>query len=222
MVKHKIQIEHASKTMKKVNILNDITMTMEFGKIYGLFGRNGSGKTMLLRLIAGLIHPSSGQVIIDGKILHKEMDFPESIGVLIETPDFWKGYTGKKVLKTLASIKNQISDDEIDNTMRSVGLDPEDGRTVRKYSLGMKQRLGIAQAIMEKPDILLLDEPTNALDKNGVIQMREMMREEAKRGAIVVIASHNEQDLKHCDCYFEIEEGTVRECGKEGINEEFL
>lgn len=222
MVKHKIQIEHASKTMKKVNILNDITMTMESGKIYGLFGRNGSGKTMLLRLIAGLIHPSSGQVIIDGKILHKEMDFPESIGVLIETPDFWKGYTGKKVLKTLASIKNQISDDEIENTMHRVGLDPEDGRTVRKYSLGMKQRLGIAQAIMEKPDILLLDEPTNALDKNGVIQMREMMREEAKRGAIVVIASHNAQDLKHCDCYFEIEEGTVRKCGKEGIDEEFL
>lgn len=197
-------------------------MTMESGKIYGLFGRNGSGKTMLLRLIAGLIHPSSGQVIIDGKILHKEMDFPESIGVLIETPDFWKGYTGKKVLKTLASIKNQISDDEIENTMRRVGLDPEDGRTVRKYSLGMKQRLGIAQAIMEKPDILLLDEPTNALDKNGVIQMREMMREEAKRGAIVVIASHNAQDLKHCDCYFEIEEGTVRECGKGGIDEEFF
>lgn len=221
MEKHKIELEHVSKTIKKNRILNDVVMTLESGKIYGLFGRNGSGKTMLLRMIAGLMHPSSGRVVIDGKILHKDMDFPDSIGVLIETPDFWKGYTGKKVLKTLASIKNQLTDEEIENALRRVGLDPQDKRTVRKYSLGMKQRLGIAQAIMEKPAILLLDEPTNALDKNGIRQIHEILKEEAQRGAVVVIASHNLQDLKHCEFYYEIDAGTVKECGREGIYEEF-
>lgn len=221
MAEHKIEIDHVSKIMKKNRILNDITVTIESGKIYGLFGRNGSGKTMLLRMIAGLIHPTSGQVKIDGKILHKEMDFPESIGVLIETPDFWKGYTGKKGFENSGFHKNQITEQEIDGALRRVGLDPEDKRTIRKYSLGMKQRLGIAQAIMETPDILLLDEPTNALDKSGVMQIREMLREEAERGAIIVIASHNPQDLKYCDHYLEIEEGTVRECGKEVMYEEF-
>lgn len=143
--------------------------------------------------------------------MHQDMDFPESIGVLIETPNFWKNYTGVKVLKTLASIKNVIGQREIEEILQKVGLDPKDSRTVRKYSLGMKQRLGIAQALMEQPDILLLDEPTNAIDKMGVQVVEDLFRKEANRGAVVIIASHNLQDLEHCDQLLEMDQGRI--CG---------
>lgn len=166
---------------------------------------------MLLRAIAGLIRPTRGEIKIGEKILHQDMDFPESIGVLIETPNFWKNYTGVKVLKTLASIKNVIGQREIEEILQKVGLDPKDSRTVRKYSLGMKQRLGIAQALMEQPDILLLDEPTNAIDKMGVQVVEDLFRKEANRGAVVIIASHNLQDLEHCDQLLEMDQGRI--CG---------
>lgn len=209
MKQNVIRLKNISKEIKGTMVLSDINFVFEPEKIYGLHGRNGSGKTMLLRMISGLIRPTAGQVEIGGKILHKDIDFPESIGVMIETQDFWKNYTGIKVLKTLASIKRQITEEQMAKTLERIGLDPEDKRTIRKYSLGMRQRLGIAQAIMEKPDILLLDEPTNALDKEGVSLVNRLLKEEAARGAIVIIASHNLQDLEQCDQLIEMDNGSI-------------
>lgn len=206
---NEIIISGISKTIKGTEILKNIDLKLQGGKIYGLYGSNGSGKTMLLRAIAGLIRIDSGSIIINGKQLHKETDFPESIGVVIENPQFWDGYTGFKNLKMLASIKKKINNDAIRNTLERVGLDPSDKRTVKKYSLGMKQKLGIAQAIMESPDIILLDEPTNALDKKSTENIRSIIAEEAARGAIVVVASHVEADLDICDIRYEMIDGEI-------------
>lgn len=202
-------ISGISKTIKGTEILKNIDLKLRGGKIYGLYGSNGSGKTMLLRAVAGLIRIDSGSIIINGKQLHKETDFPESIGVVIENPQFWDGYTGFENLKMLASIKKQINDEAIRATLEKVGLDPGDKKTVKKYSLGMKQKLGIAQAIMESPDIILLDEPTNALDKKSTENIRGIIAEEAARGAIVVIASHVEADLDICDIRYEMSDGEI-------------
>lgn len=206
---NEIIISGISKTIKGTEILKNIDLKLRGGKIYGLYGSNGSGKTMLLRAVAGLIRIDSGSIIINGKQLHKETDFPESIGVVIENPQFWDGYTGFENLKMLASIKKQINDEAIRATLEKVGLDPGDKKTVKKYSLGMKQKLGIAQAIMESPDIILLDEPTNALDKKSTENIRGIIAEEAARGAIVVIASHVEEDLDICDIRYEMVEGKI-------------
>lgn len=206
---NEIIISGISKTIKGTEILKNIDLKLRGGKIYGLYGSNGSGKTMLLRAVAGLIRIDSGSIIINGKQLHKETDFPESIGVVIENPQFWDGYTGFENLKMLASIKKQINDEAIKDTLERVGLDPGDKKTVKKYSLGMKQKLGIAQAIMESPDIILLDEPTNALDKKSTENIRGIIAEEAARGAIVVIASHVEEDLDICDIRYEMVEGKI-------------
>ena len=205
----KVSLKNVYKDIKGVSILNDINLTFEKGTIYGLYGHNGSGKTMLLRMIAGLIKPTRGEVFIDEKRLHCDMDFPGSIGVVIETPEFWSNYTGKEVLKTLAEIKGIIGDEEIIQALQRVGLDPKDKRVIKKYSLGMKQRLGIAQAIMERPDILLLDEPTNALDQSGIELARGIIREERDRGALVVIASHNATDLEECQIKIEMSDGNI-------------
>ena len=207
----KIRFEHVTKQIKGITVLADISLTLEGGLVYGLFGGNGSGKTMFLRAIAGLIRPTQGYVMIDEQQLHKDMRFPESIGVLIETPDFWKNYTGREVLIYLSEIKKQISHNDVDTALKRVGLNPSDTRTIRKYSLGMKQRLGIAQAIMEDPDILLLDEPSNALDRAGKEMLMQIIREEAEKGHIVVLASHNDSDLKICDTIIEIADGKVEE-----------
>lgn len=206
---YSIVLENVEKKIKGVQILNNIDLSFEPGKIYGLHGRNGSGKTMLLRMIAGLIRPTKGRVLINNKVLHKDIDFPESIGVVIEEPDFWSNYTGVQALKTLADIKKKISIDEIHEAISRVGLEPKDKRTTRKYSLGMIQRLGIAQAIMEKPDILLLDEPTNGLDKSGVVIVEDIIKEEAKRGATVILASHIINDLNLCHKLIELDNGGV-------------
>lgn len=206
---NEIIISGISKTIKGTEILKNIDLKLRGGKIYGLYGSNGSGKTMLLRAVAGLIRIDSGSIIINGKQLHKETDFPESIGVVIENPQFWDGYTGFETLKMLASIKKQINDEAIRATLEKVGLDPGDKKTVKKYSLGMKQKLVIAQAIMESPDIILLDEPTNALDKKSTENIRGIIAEEAARGAIVVIASHVEADLDICDIRYEMSDGEI-------------
>lgn len=206
---NEIIISGISKTIKGTEILKNIDLKLRGGKIYGLYGSNGSGKTMLLRAVAGLIRIDNGSIIINGKQLHKETDFPESIGVVIENPQFWDGYTGFENLKMLASIKKQINDEAIRATLEKVGLDPGDKKTVKKYSLGMKQKLGIAQAIMESPDIILLDEPTNALDKKSTENIRGIIAEEAARGAIVVIASHVEADLDICDIRYEMSDGEI-------------
>ncbi|MDR2834194.1 MAG: ABC transporter ATP-binding protein [Streptococcaceae bacterium] len=210
----KIEVRNVSKTIQGQKVLSQINLILEGGNVYGVHGYNGSGKTMLFRMISGLIKPTEGTVLIDGEQLHKDIDFPRSIGVLIENPSFWENYTGKEVLKTLAKIQNKVGDKEISEAMNRVGLNPDDSRVVKKYSLGMRQKLGIAQAIMEKPDILILDEPTNALDEGSVKLVHEIIREEKARGSIVVICSHNKADIEDLSDYkIKMESGKIIERG---------
>lgn len=206
----KIKITHLSKNIKKAVILDDVNMELESGRIYGLKGKNGSGKTMLMRAICGLITPTNGTVEIDGKILGKDISFPESIGVLIENPSFISNYTGMKNLQVLASIQKRIGDEEIRNTLELVGLDPNDKRTFKKYSLGMKQRLGIAEAIMERPDIVILDEPINALDETGAAMIREILHNLRNEGKLIILACHDTEELNFlADEIYEIAEGKI-------------
>lgn len=210
-----VEVINVSKTIGNIKILDNINFNLEKGKIYGFFGRNGSGKTMLFRAICGLIKPTLGEIKINGKTLHRDISFPESVGVIIESPGFWNHYTGFENLKMLASIKQLITDAEIKQALVKVGLDPEDKRTFKKYSLGMKQRLAIAQAIMEQPDLLVLDEPTNALDEEGVELTRKILLEEKNRGATILIASHNKADIEILsDLKFRISDGMLAEFQK--------
>lgn len=190
-----IELKNVSKTIRGKIILDSVNLTLESGKVYGFKGKNGSGKTMLMRAICGLIK-TKGVIDIDGKVIGKDISFPESLGVLIENPSFINSYTGYKNLQMLASIQNKIGKEEIRQTLEKVGLDPDDSRTYRKYSLGMKQRLGIAAAIMEKPDLIILDEPINALDESGAERIREILHEAKERGALVIIACHDSEELK--------------------------
>ena len=207
-----VKIENMTKIIKGKTILSNINLTLESGGVYGFYGHNGSGKSMLFRAIAGLIRPTEGTVTVFGKKIGEEVSFPESMGLVIESVGFWPYYTGFENLKTLASIQHKISDDEVKQAIRRVGLDPDDKRTYRKYSLGMKQRLGIAQAVMEKPDLLLLDEPTNALDEDGIAQIRKLIQEEQERGATVLIASHNKEDLALlCGKFYQMNDGELTE-----------
>lgn len=192
----KIEIENYTKIIKGVTILDNVSLTFEAGKCYGLKGKNGSGKTMLMRAVCGLIHPTKGQVIIDGEVLGKDMSFPKSVGVLIENPAFIANYTGLKNLELLASIKNIAGTEEIRNIIKAVGLDPDDKRKYRKYSLGMKQKLGIAAAFMEKPDIIILDEPINAIDESGVEKVKSLIAKAKERGAVIITACHDAEELE--------------------------
>lgn len=206
-----ICIQNATKYIKGALILDNVSLALHGNQICGLQGPNGSGKTMLMRLIAGLIRPTEGHVIIDGKRLGKDMDFPASMGLLLEEPAFLDNHTGLKNLELLAEIQNKISVDTIRETIRDVGLDPDDKRTFGKYSLGMKKRLGIAAAIMEKPDLILLDEPTNALDDVGTEQICALIRRERDRGALVVVACHDAQLLDSLsDEIYSLYEGKVK------------
>ena len=190
-----VKLTNVTKHLKKRTILSDINLTLEKGKIYGLYGRNGSGKTMLIRVIAGLILPSSGKVEVFGQQIGEDMSFPQSMGLTIENVGFWPRYTAMECLELLASIKHEISSDQIRQTLKRVGLDPDDNRKYYQFSLGMKQKLAIAQALMEKPDLILLDEPTNSLDEEAVSDVRNILIEERERGALIVIASHNKDDI---------------------------
>lgn len=187
-----IEIEGVSKTIGKRCVIVNVSLNLESGKIWGFKGINGSGKTMLMRLIAGLIKPDKGRIIIDGKVLWRDISFPESVGILIESPTFLDGLTGFKNLKTLASIKNIITDNDIRKSLSDVGLDPDLSKKYKAYSLGMKQRLGIAAAIMERPEVILLDEPTNALDGEGIELVKALIERERNRGALVVVSCHDE------------------------------
>ena len=186
----KISIKKLNKRIHKNQIIQDINVDFKGGKIYGLKGYNGSGKTMLMRLIAGLILPTDGEILINGRRLGKDITFPDRIGILIENPSFLDGYTGYENLKLLADIQKRIDSVKIRKVLEQVGLDPDDKRKYRKYSLGMKQRLGIAAAVMEGNDILLIDEPTNALDTEGIVMVKDLLRREKERGALVIIACH--------------------------------
>ncbi len=205
-----IEMNDVTKTIKGALILDRVTLRFESGRIYGLQGPNGSGKTMLMRLVAGLIRPTKGEILIDGKRLGHDMDFPPSLGLLIENPAFLPGYTGKRNLELLAELQARVGDAEICQALRDTGLDPEDRRKYRKYSLGMKQRLGIAAAIMEKPDLILLDEPTNALDEKGVEEICGLIRRERDRGALVIVACHDREILEGlADEIYAVAEGRV-------------
>ena len=205
-----LKIEHACKVIRKALILDDVTLTLQGGKIYGLQGPNGSGKTMLMRLMAGLIRPTSGQVWIDGRQLGRDMDFPPSMGLLLENPAFLPNHTGLKNLELLAAIQNRAAGEGIRQTLQDVGLDPDDRRKYRKYSLGMKQRLGVAAAIMEQPELILVDEPTNALDDRGVEQICALLRRERDRGALLVLSCHDASILEALsDEIYHIYEGRV-------------
>ena len=205
-----IEINHLTKEIHKNLVLQDVTMKMYSGKIYGLQGINGSGKTMLMRAIIGFIRPSSGTVLINDKILSKDIEFPESIGFLLETPSFLDRYSGFDNLKILADIKRDLSEQEIRDTLRRVGLEPYDKKKYRKYSLGMKQRLGIAAAIMGEPDIVILDEPTNALDTEGLGMVKTILAQQKERGALVIISCHDLNLLKEIsDEVFLLEGGKI-------------
>lgn len=205
-----ITLKNVTKKIRGNTVADHINLTLNSGTVYGLCGYNGCGKTMLMRLIAGLILPSSGEIAFDGKVLGKEIDFPESMGILIENPSFLGGMTGFDNLKLLASIQGKISDDMIIKSINRVGLDPKDKKKYRKYSLGMKQRLGIASAIMETPDLVILDEPTNALDANGVEITKNIIAEEKKRSALIIITCHDQGILEDiCDIIYTIEHGRI-------------
>lgn len=191
----KIEIEHVSKKIKDALVLDDVCMTLESGNIYGFQGVNGSGKTMLMRAVSGLMYPTSGTIRIDGKVLGKNMAFPEKIGMLIENSAFIDSYTGYDNLKMLASInKGEV---DISRALETVGLNPHDKRKYRKYSLGMKQRLGIACAIMEEPKLILLDEPFNALDKEGQEKLSEIIRDMRDKGSLILLSSHDKDELEN-------------------------
>ncbi len=205
-----VRLEDYCKSFKSAEVLKNINLTLESGKVIGLKGKNGSGKTMLMRAISGLILPTSGKVYINDKELGRPISFPPSIGILIENPSFISNYTGFKNLKILASIQNRISDDEIRDAIRKVGLDPDDKRTFKKYSLGMKQRLGIAAAIMERPDIVILDEPINALDEAGAGLIKGLLDELKANGSLIIIACHDTEELNYLsDEIYEIYDGEI-------------
>ncbi|MBE5889799.1 MAG: ATP-binding cassette domain-containing protein [Lachnospiraceae bacterium] len=208
----KVELKNVTKIIQKNEVLKGINLTFEGGKIYGLRGKNGSGKTMLMRAISGLITLTDGEIIIDGKQLGKDMSFPESIGILLENPSFIDNYSGYQNLKALADMNHLISEDEIRKTIQMVGLDPDDKKKYKKYSLGMKQRLGIAAAIMEKPNLLLLDEPINAIDEKGVEQIRKILFDLKSEDRIIIVACHDREELNLlADEIIELQEGYILE-----------
>lgn len=205
-----IEITNLCKSFKETKVLNDITIKIKKGNIIGIVGRNGSGKTVLFKCICGLVSPTKGTVKINNKILGKDMDIPDNIGAIIETPGFLPNYNGFKNLKFLAMIKNQISNEHIKDTIKLVGLNPDSKKHVGKYSLGMRQRLGIAQTIMENPDILILDEPMNGLDNDGVKDMRKLFLSLKEQGKTILLASHNKEDIEAlCDEVYMMDKGIL-------------
>ena len=206
-----IFVENVTKVFGEQDALKNVSAKFGMGKIYGIVGRNGSGKTVLLKCICGLLHPTAGTVTVNGKIVGKDVDYPENIGFIIEAPGFLPRYSGLKNLKYLASVRGKVQEDEIRKYMELVGLNPDDKKHVGNYSLGMKQRLGIAQAFMENPDILILDEPMNALDNNGVEEMRSVLLKMKKQGKLIIIASHVRDDIDIlCDEVYGIDAGIMK------------
>ena len=205
-----ITVKDVNLKIKKDMILRDINVEFNDGRIHVIIGRNGSGKTMLMKCICGLIRPTEGEITVAGKRIGIDCDFPESVGVIIETPEFIPYYSGFKNLKLLADIRHKISNDDICRSIELVGLDPNLKKSVKKYSLGMRQRLGLAQAIMEDPELLILDEPMNGLDKDGVQDMRKYLLVLKKQGKTILIASHSVEDIDVlCDTVCEMDKGSL-------------
>lgn len=205
-----IKVDKVTKKFGSDIALSNVSIEFERGKIYGIVGRNGSGKTVLFKTMIGFLKPTSGRVVVDGKEIGKDTDFADNIGIIIETPGFLSAYSGYKNLEYLASIKNLIGEKEIRESMERVGLDPNSKKKVGKYSLGMRQRLGIAQAIMENPNILILDEPMNGLDHQGVKDVREILLNLKAEGKSIILASHNKEDIEAlCDEVYEMDHGKL-------------
>ena len=190
-----IEVQNVVKRFRDQVVLKNVSISFEKGKIHGIVGRNGSGKTVLFKCICGLMHPEEGVILVNGKRVGRDVDMPEGIGAIIEAPGFLPNYSGYKNLRFLANIRRKIGKEEILNVLKTVGLDPESRKHVGKYSLGMRQRLGIAQAIMEDPEILILDEPMNGLDNAGVQDIRALLLELKAQGKTILLASHNHEDI---------------------------
>lgn len=207
-----VEVKQVSLTLQKTKILKNVDVTFQGGQIHGIVGRNGSGKTMLMKCICGFVKPSEGHIFVNEREVGKDMDFPENMGIIIETPGFIPYYSGYKNLKLLADLNKKIAAEKIKECMELVGLDPALKRSVKKYSLGMRQRLGIAQAIMEDPELLILDEPFNGLDEEGVNEMREVFLKLKKKGKNIILASHNKEDIEIlCDTVHQMRKGEMTE-----------
>lgn len=205
-----LKVENVCKKIKEDYVLKNVTLSMEKGRVYGIQGKNGCGKSMLMRVMCGLVLPSAGRVVISGEELGKEISFPRSVGVLIEHPGFLNGYSGFQNLKILASVSRKADEDGIRKTLERVGLSENMNKKYRKYSLGMKQKLGIAAAIMEQPEIIMLDEPANGLDEKSEKRMWEIIREEKERGALVIVACHDSEALESvADELFRMKNGEI-------------
>lgn len=205
-----IELTDLGKTFGQDVVLKGVNRNFEAGKIHGIVGNNGSGKTVMFKLICGFLQPTTGKVVVQGKQIGRDVDFPQDLGLIIETPGFLPQLSGIRNLEILASLKKKIGLREAANAIRRVGLDPMSTKPVGKYSLGMRQRLGIAQAIMEEPSLLILDEPMNGLDKNGVAEMRALFRSLATDGRTILLASHNIADIDTlCDTVCEMDAGVM-------------
>lgn len=209
-MKKMIELKDVVKKFKQDTILDHVNLELYDNRIYGFVGRNGSGKSILFKLISGYMRPDSGTITVEGKKLGKNCDFPESLGVLIESPGFLWYESGLSNLRFLAKIQKNITDEEVKEAIHMVGLDPNSKKHVGKYSLGMKQRLGIAQAVMEQPNILILDEPMNGLDDAGVDLIRTLLLNYKKEGRVILFASHNKEDIDLlCDEVYHMNGGNV-------------
>lgn len=205
-----LEVKAVSKSIRGDMVIRNISFSAERGRVVGLRGINGSGKTMLMRLISGLIKPTKGQVIVGGEVVSKEIPFPKSLGVLIEAPAFLEDYSALDNLKLIAYPKGTVTEDEMKAVLSDVNLEPESPKKYKKFSLGMKQRLGIAAAIMEHPELVLLDEPTNALDESGVEMLKELVEREQQHGALVIISSHDKDVLDELsDEIYYLERGEI-------------
>ena len=210
-----VEVRGLTRRFEEALALKEVNLTLQTGRVYGIVGNNGSGKTVLMKCICGFLTPTTGTVHVFGKQIGKDVDFPEELGVIIESPGFLANLTGRKNLEILADIRRKISKAEITLAMKKVGLDPDMKKAVGKYSLGMRQRLGIAQAIMEGPKFLVLDEPFNGLDKNGVAEIRRLLLELKAEGRTILLASHNEEDIRIlCDEVYEMDGGTLTRLGE--------
>lgn len=206
-----IRVTNLKKSFGDEAVLKGITCEFERGKTHAVVGNNGSGKSVFFKCICGFIEPTEGEIVVDGKVIGKDVDFPESLGLIIERPGFLPGLSGFNNLKLLADIRGNISDEQIKETISRVGLDPVSKKGVGKYSMGMKQRLGIAQAIMENPEVLILDEPFNGLDKEGLREIRELIMELKESGKTIFLTSHNSEDIKVlADVIWEMDGGRLQ------------
>lgn len=205
-----IRADNVSLILNKRQILSHISLELHNGKIYGLVGNNGCGKTMLMKCICGFVHPTEGKIEADGKVIGKDVDYLPDAGIILETPGFIGYYSGLQNLKVLAGINHKIGQEQIRDAMRRVGLDSDLKLAVKKYSLGMRQRLGLAQAIMENPSVLILDEPMNGLDRKGVEEVRRILLDLKALDKLLLIASHSAEDIKIlCDKVFEMDSGKI-------------